>query len=84
MNDQLPTLRDQARAAITTILVTTGRQIPARVEPVATLLLVDEWTAGLVHGVQPQDWQAVSSLPTACLDAVVLVEARRRDNLTAD
>jgi hypothetical protein len=80
VNDNLPRCATQARAALTTILVTTGRQVPAHVETVATLLLVDVWTAGLTHGVQPQDWQAVCSLPAACLDAVVLIEARRRDH----
>jgi hypothetical protein len=60
VNDNLPSLRDQARAAITTLIVTTCRQVPARVEAGATLLLVDVWTAGLVHGVQPEDWRADS------------------------
>jgi hypothetical protein len=57
VNDKLPSLRDQARAAIITIITVTGRQIPARVEAAAVLLLVDVWTARLTHGVEPADWQ---------------------------
>jgi hypothetical protein len=70
-------LRDEARAAVVTVVTLTGRQVPAAVEEAAVQLLVDVWTAGLTHGVQPQDWQATTSLPTACLDALTLVERRR-------
>jgi hypothetical protein len=80
VNENLPTLHDQARAAIVTTLTVTGRQIPATVEATAARLLADLWAAGLRHGVQPTDWRAVSALPTACVDALVLVEARRREH----
>jgi hypothetical protein len=80
VNDNVPTLRDQAHAAIVTVITASGRRIPVALEDTAVELLSELWTADLTHGVEPQDWQAACSLPTACLDVQTLVEARRRNN----
>jgi hypothetical protein len=69
-----PTMLDHAHAAIVTV---TGRQIPVPLEGSASALLTALWAAGLRFGVQPGDWQATTSLPTACLDALIIVERRR-------
>jgi hypothetical protein len=80
VNDNVPTLRDEARAAVATVITVTGRLIPVALEESAVELLADLWAAGLRYGVQPSDWQATTSLPTDCLDVLTLVEARRRDH----
>jgi hypothetical protein len=68
---------DAARAAIVTTIIATGRQIPVPLENTATQLLEDLWTAGLRYDVQPADWRVTTSLPTDCLDVLILVERRR-------
>jgi tartrate dehydratase beta subunit/fumarate hydratase class I family protein len=73
------TLRDQAHAAIVT-MITTGRQVPVALEDTATVLRADLSKASLRYGVQPGEWQATTGLPTARLDVLVIVEARHRDH----
>lgn len=73
-----PALLDLARADITTTLAATGRQVPQDVAEHAADLLAAFWAYGVRHGVQPEDWRAVASLPTICLDAMAMVERRRR------
>jgi hypothetical protein len=78
MNGNRPTLHDEAHTAILTMVTINGRQMPAVLEETAGDLLADLWAAGLRHGVTPEDWRQTTSLPTACLDALTLVERRHR------
>jgi hypothetical protein len=68
-----PTLRDQARAAVATAIIVTGRQVPVPLEESAVALLADLWAAGLRYGVRLSDWQATTSPPTAFLDVRTFV-----------
>jgi hypothetical protein len=54
--------------------------VPVSLEDTAALLLAEPWQAGLRYRAQPGDWRATASLPTACLDVLGIVEARRRDH----
>jgi hypothetical protein len=77
VNENLPTLLDETIAAVVTTVTLTGRQVPMQFEGTAAQLLTDLWRAGLRYDVQPEDWRASCSLPTACLDVLTLVERRR-------
>lgn len=60
--------RDQALEAVTGV----ARRRPSLYAPselkAAAALLVDLWAAGRNHGVDPDRWDWVTSLPDACLD----------------
>lgn len=43
----------------------------------ATALLADLYEAGERHGVDPDDWAAVTAMPSAALDVVRATDRRR-------
>lgn len=48
-----------------------GHQVPAEALDAAAALLADLWLAAAAHGVSADALAAVTSLPTAALDAVL-------------
>lgn len=73
-----PRLHAEARAAIVTTATLTRRQIPHGLEQTAWEQFAAVWAVGTRHGVQPEDWRAITSQPTACIDVLAAVERRTK------
>lgn len=59
------------------MMIAFGGRVPLdAVGTVAAALLAELYVEGVAHGVSPKDWEAVTSLPLACLE-VCRVQARR-------
>ena len=55
-----------------------GGRVPLdAVGTAAVDLLTELYAVGVAHGISPDDWEAVTSLPLACLD-VTRAQARRQ------
>lgn len=69
--------RDLRKLAQDKIVAETSKALDATGEAAAALL-ADLYAVGLAHGVTPQDWAWVTTLPGACWDVSRELEARRR------
>jgi hypothetical protein len=59
-------------------MIVAGGRVPLdAVGTAAADLLTELYTVGVAHGISPDDWEAVTSLPLACLD-VTRAQARRQ------
>jgi hypothetical protein len=58
------------------MIVAEGRVPLDAVGVTAVDLLTELYAVGVAHGIAPEDWAAVTSLPLACLD-VTRAQARR-------
>ena len=59
-------------------MIMAGDRVPLdAVGTAAVDLLTELYTVGVAHGISPDDWEAVTSLPLACLD-VTRAQARRQ------
>ena len=60
------------------VMIVAGGRVPLdAVATAAVDLLTELYAIGVAHGISPEDWEAVTSLPLACLD-VTRAQARRR------
>ncbi len=60
------------------VMIVAGGRVPLdAVTAAAVDLLTELYAVGVAHGISPEDWEAVTSLPLACLD-VTRAQARRQ------